>query len=114
MPTFANDSGSVDVDLAGVSLAEGESIRAVFQHDLDEQSAFRPGLVVLTNTHLRFGPAGQPLRPIPLRAGMELRRSEHHGVCEIAVLVEQKPVARFGFTLRAQASAAEFCDAFER
>src|ERR1041384_8566966 len=113
MPTLANDSVSGGLDLSGISLDEGEVVRAVFRHDLNELLTFSPGIVVLTSTHLRFGRPGEALRAIRLRSDMRLERTEHNGVCAFMLTMGDKPVAKFCFTLREQASATEFREAFD-
>lgn len=113
MPTLLDGSGLAELDLATVPLDDGEVIRAAFRHDLDELLAFRSGVVVLTNTHLRFRSDGDAFRALPLEPGIELRRTEHHGLCELVVLSKGERIAAFCFTLRHQAEATVFCDAFE-
>ena len=81
-------------------LAEGETLAAWLQLDLDAQLRFAPGLLILTSRRWLVGGAdAQEFRSWPLRADMELRLQDQAGVGSIELMDAHSRLTRWRYTL---------------
>ena len=99
--------------LPGLSLAEGEDLRAVFHPDLDQRLAYAGSLVALTSRRVCWQPAGAAWSSVGVEDGLRLERREHAGLGEMRVVRGAKTLARFFHTMAVAAEATQFADAFE-
>ena len=99
--------------LSGLALAEGESLRAVFRPNLDEQLRYATCAVALTSQRVCWQPSGGAWSSVPLSAALTLHHREYAGLGELRLSDGARTVARFFHTLAAGAGATQFLDAFE-
>ncbi len=97
----------------GLGLARGERVLATLRPDLDESLRFAPGLLVLSDTHLRSADSAGTVRAIPLSPSLALTRREHGGLSELTFSDHGERVLRIYFTLALAPAGHEFVTAFE-
>ncbi len=98
---------------AGLALAEGEDLRAVFRPDLDDKLHYAPSTVALTSRRVCWQPAGGAWSSVALSPALLLDRRDYAGLAEMRVTDGARTVARFFHTLAAVEEATQFADAFE-
>jgi ATP-binding cassette subfamily B protein len=96
-------------------LAPGESLRAVFQPDLDDRLKYCEGLVVLTDRRLlsRGGPDNQ-LHAWPLAQVARLQAHDRGGLATLEALGPSARLACWYHTVGRAAAARDLVDAFDR
>ncbi|CAM5186868.1 ATP-binding cassette subfamily B protein OS=Castellaniella defragrans OX=75697 GN=HNR28_000215 PE=4 SV=1 [Castellaniella defragrans] len=95
-------------------LAEGETLIAWLQTDLDAQLRFAPGLVALTSRRwLASSPDGQEFRSWPLRADMELRLQDQAGVGSVELVDAHSRLTRWRYTLSRHPEALSLAAAWQ-
>ena len=98
---------------AGLVLADGEAVRAVFRPDLDEELRYATSTVALTTRRVCWQAAGRDWTSLPLSPALALDRLEYAGLHELRVADGERVVARFFHTLGVAKEATELADAFE-
>ena len=98
--------------LGHLPLADGESILAVFQPDLNTRPEYESSVLVLTNRRLRHRLADGSWTEIPIDEGLELERQERGGVGELRALKAGHSVATWTHTLAQARAAGDLFDAF--
>ena len=99
--------------LPGLSLADGESLRAVFRPDLDEGLRYATTTLALTTARVCWQwPAGD-WSSVDLGATLRLEQREHAGLGELRLQDGARRVARFFYTMAVAKQATELVDAFE-
>ncbi len=98
---------------AGLALAEGEDLRAVFRPDLDEKLRYAASAVALTSRRVCWQPAGAAWTAVALSPALRLDRRDYAGLAELRITDGARTVARFFHTLAAVKDATQFADAFE-
>ena len=102
-------------DRLSVQLAPGENALALLEVDLDEQLRFVDGLLALTDRRLLWGSENEPnWREWPLVPELELRLSDSGAVGTLELCDAASRLARWRFTLKAQPSAVQLQQRFER
>jgi len=96
----------------GLDLLPNERILTSFRPDVDEELRFSSGLVLLSDARLLVR-AGDGFRDIPLSASLELVRSEHAGLTELAISEHGQRVMSIRYTLALAAAGSEFMRAVE-
>ena len=108
------DAGSPTlVALPGLALAAGESLRAVFRPDLDEQLHYVTAAVALTSARVCWQSAAGPWASVAFATTLKLEQREYAGLGELRVTDGARIVARFFHTLAVAREATLFADAFE-
>ena len=97
----------------GLSLGQGESLRAVFRPDLDEKLRYAPQVVALTSRRLCWRLGEGAWSEVPLSPALVIGRREYAGLGESRVTDGGQSVARFFHTLARAKEATQFWDAFE-
>jgi ATP-binding cassette, subfamily B, bacterial len=97
----------------GLSLAEGEILRATFAPDLDEQLHYAAGTVALTSRRLCWQSLGGAWSAVAMAPTLLLDRREYAGLGEMRVRDGGRTIARFFHTLAVAKEVTAFCDAFE-
>jgi ATP-binding cassette subfamily B protein len=97
-----------------LELPNDESVVAALAVDLDAQLRFAPGLLGLTQRRLWARPAGGGWQSWPLTPGLQLRHADHAGVGSLELSDARARLARWCFTLGANAQALKLVAAFER
>ncbi len=111
-PTMvAQDSNSTQ--LPGLALAQGETLRAVFQPDLDQSLHYAIGMVALTSHRICWQARETAWTEVALSPALTLHHREFAGLGELRLLDGTRALARFFFTLAAGEGATQFLDAFE-
>jgi ATP-binding cassette subfamily B protein len=95
-------------------LAPAENVLAAVPVDLDEQLHFRPGSLVLTDRRMLARSADGSWQAWPLQPELHLRHADHAGVGTLELCDSQRRLARWRFTLAADAHALKLLAAFER
>src|SRR6478736_3674999 len=96
----------------GLDLLPNERILTSFRPDVDEELRFSSGLVLLSDARLLVR-ADDGFRDIPLSASLELVRSEHAGLTELAISEHGQRVMSIRYTLALAAAGSEFIRAVE-
>jgi ATP-binding cassette subfamily B protein len=99
--------------LPGLSLAEGERLRAVFRPDLDEGLRYATATLALTTARVCWQSAAGAWSAVDLGATLRLEQREHAGLGELCLCDGPRTVARFFHTLAVAKQATELADAFE-
>jgi ATP-binding cassette subfamily B protein len=99
--------------LPGLSLVDGEELRAMFHPDLDHRLAYAGSCVALTSQRVCWQRAGGTWSSMDMGGGLRLERCEHAGLGEVRIVQGTRTVARFFHTLAVAKEATEFADAFE-
>jgi len=94
-------------------LAPGESLRAVFQPDLDDRLKYFEGLVVLTDRRL-LAREGSELRTWPLAQVERLQARDRGGLATLEALGPNARLACWFHTVGKAAAARDLVDAFDR
>jgi ATP-binding cassette subfamily B protein len=94
-------------------LAPGESLRAVFQPDLDDRLKYGEGLVVLTDRRL-LAREGSELRVWPLAQVERLQARDRGGLATLEALGPSARLACWYHTVGRAAAARDLVDAFDR
>ncbi len=99
--------------LPGLALAPNESVRAVFQPDLDTNLRYANGTVALTSARVCWQRQGEAWTEARLDRGLALERSEHAGLGELVLREGGQTRARWFHTLAVTEGAMRLIDAFE-
>jgi len=99
--------------LPSLALKQGESLRAVFQPDLNEGLHYSPGAVALTSHRICWQGKDAGWSEALLSPALALSHREYAGLGELRLADGTRTVARFFHTLAAGESATRFLDAFE-
>ena len=94
-------------------LLPGESLRAVFQPDLDDRLKYHEGLVVLTDRRL-LARAGADLHAWPLAQVERLQARDRGGLATLEALGPSARLACWYHTVGRAAAAHDLVDAFDR
>ncbi len=97
----------------GLTLADGESVRAIFAPDLDEHLHYTASTLALTSMRVCWKAADGGWTACALTPGLRLDRREYAGLGEVRVIEGTRTVVRRFHTLAAAKEATEFADAFE-
>jgi ATP-binding cassette subfamily B protein len=97
------------------ALAPGENVLAVLSVDLDDGLRFNTGTLALTEHRLlAHEPGAASWQAWPLSPELSLRHADHAGVGSIELCDTGSRLARWRFTLGANAQALKLLKAFER
>ena len=95
-------------------LDAGENVLATLGVDLDATLRFAAGSIVLTERRLIALEADGDCQEWPLSEGLSLRHGDHAGVGSLELHDGQRRLARWRYTLAADAQALRLLAAFER
>jgi len=96
-------------------LASAENVVAPLEVDLDSQTRFARGLLVLTNQRLlAWDPATAAWTDWTLRPDMAMRIHDHAGVGSLELVTPTERLAIWRFTLQINLQAQRWQEAFER
>ncbi len=96
-------------------LQTDENVLAPLEVDLDSQTRFARGLLVLTDQRLlAWEPATAQWSDWPLAAGLRMQISDHAGVGSLELLDEQRRLGLWRFTLAMNLQAQRWQDLFTR
>jgi ATP-binding cassette subfamily B protein len=108
------DAGSALLPaLPGLSLASGETLRAVFRPDLDAELRYVTTTLALTTARVCWQSADGAWSAVACAATLRLEQREHAGLGELRLLDGERTLARFFHTLAVAKEATELVDAFE-
>jgi ATP-binding cassette subfamily B protein len=99
--------------LPGLTLADGESVRAVFRPDLDEKIRYAAAAVALTSRRVCWQVGGGAWSSAMLAPALRLDHREYAGLGELRLADGTRTLARFFHTLAVGAGATQLLDAFE-
>lgn len=95
-------------------IADGENVLASLSVDLDAALRFATGTIVLTDRHLLALEADGSCQEWPLAAALSLSHADHAGVGSLELHDGAQRLARWRYTLGADAQALKLAAAFER
>jgi ATP-binding cassette subfamily B protein len=95
-------------------IADGENVLASLTVDLDAALRFATGTIVLTDRHLLALEADGSCQEWPLAAALSLSHADHAGVGSLELHDGAQRLARWRYTLGADAQALKLAAAFER
>jgi ATP-binding cassette subfamily B protein len=99
--------------IPGLDLAPNEHLVHGFRPDVDEGLQFSAGLVLLSDARLFVRDHDGSFRKVPLSSSLELVRSEHAGLTELALWDDERRVLSIRYTLALATAGNEFVRAFE-
>ncbi len=98
---------------AGLNLAPGEHLRALFHSDLDENLRFVSTCVALGSARLHWKISSGAWTSVALDDALVLESREHAGLGELHLTDGKRTVARFFHTLAVAKQATAFVDVFD-